>query len=375
MFFSEKHLEAFRTHAARCNNVLNGVHEGCSPYNTSKERSKWGIDDEYGGITGTIVPKDILRVARVLVTGKTDEQPGKSPELGAEYRLRHGESIFCDIGCGTGRPSSYFASLGLRCSMGFDVDSLQVLNSMAGYNKLLQQRVGFNCPVTFFKQDALALETLDPVTHVYSFIGKSLRPCRRIVNELTIRLGYPNFAYAVARLVAETKTLKVLVAVVLRTAELIETGLIECMFEHDVIVLPGMRMSAGNSYLGFVIPINEERRRRVKQTLRALIQNRFNKVDQEAEKSGREMFTCATSNRKHSLTAEVYAALALGPNKALQLGDDPSDRRRPLRACRRTLLNEPENDESSSQTERIIKRERLATISPSKRSRRSGDSS
>ena len=180
MSFNASHLKKLEDHATKCNNILLSLHEGCNPYYTKKEREKWGIEDDYGGITGTILPGHMMRFAEILLLGKVVDHSSQevntaSTELAEDFRLTQGNSIFCDIGCGTGRPSFYFAGLDIKCSLGFDVSAIQILNSIAGHDRLLKSpasSIQFACPVSLFKLDAFNLNSLDPVTHAYAFIGK-----------------------------------------------------------------------------------------------------------------------------------------------------------------------------------------------------------
>lgn len=162
-------IAQFSTHARKCNRILNGVHEACGPFISKEERQAHMLEDDYGGITGTIGPKHLERVAKVLATG-LDEHGNQVLE--SDYLLQVGKSIFCDVGCGTGRPSFYFAGLPIKCSLGFDVDSLQVLNSCLGHQELVKRGTALISKIGFFKENALTLTSLSPVTHVYCFIGK-----------------------------------------------------------------------------------------------------------------------------------------------------------------------------------------------------------
>ena len=214
------------------NQIVSRVHEGCSPYFTSKERSQLLLDDEYGGITGTILPGSFAKLMKAAE---------HLPELSFNE-----ESIFCDVGCGTGRPNFYLSNIKMKDSIGFDIDPLQVLNAKAGYSKLKQsKKIDMVTPIQFFELDVYRLKTLDPVTHVYAF------------------LGYSAVAARLAALLVHSKTLKVMFIVTLRKEDLRECGLISDE-DEDVIFVPGLKMGAGNSYLGVVIPTdNLERRNRI----------------------------------------------------------------------------------------------------------------
>ncbi|KAH9259040.1 hypothetical protein BASA81_002660 [Batrachochytrium salamandrivorans] len=239
--YGEFEVKEFNAFASRCNTILGSVHEGCGPYLTPKERAKFGLDSDYGGITGTIVPRDIGRVAELLMTGKLE-----SYVLPVEFLFEPGESVFLDVGCGTGRPTCYFAKLGLKCSLGLDIDALQVVNSTMGYTKLQSHGMAWQCPISFFKQDCLELRSFGPTTHAYAFVG------------------YSELAAGIARLVLNSPALKALVLVVLKRDELKACGLLDKEDENDkkseTIVLGGMKMGGGYSYLGLVIPITPHRR-------------------------------------------------------------------------------------------------------------------
>jgi len=208
-----------------------------APKATTKERAAYADKGStYGGITGTVSVASIARMVDAL-TGD-----GLLPQ----YRL-NGSSVFCDIGCGTGRPTFYFAGLPIRASLGFDVDDFQVRNSMNGWRLLRNNadKISFRAPVSLIVQDALLLNSLDPVTHAYAFVG------------------YSAFTSIVVQLAARTPSLKALCLVVLRDRELVETGLLNRETDTDVIAVGGMTMAGGRSYPGFVIPMTEARRKRV----------------------------------------------------------------------------------------------------------------
>lgn len=292
--YDELEVKEFHAFASRCNTILGSVHEGCGPYLTTRERAKFGLDSDYGGITGTIVPRDIGRVAELLMTGKLD-----SSVLPAEYLLVRGESVFLDVGCGTGRPTCYFAQLGLKCSLGLDIDALQVVNSTAGYGKLQSHGMAWQCPISFFKQDCLELKSFGPVTHAYAFVG------------------YSELAAGIARLVLNSPTLKALVLVVLKRDELRACGLLD---EEDdkspeTIVLGGMRMGGGCSYLGLVVPITPHRRGAIARALKRQSVPRL-KPD-----------TLATN----PIQLELLVALKRGVNGEMAPQFDSESR--PVRAC------------------------------------------
>jgi hypothetical protein len=230
-------------HMQRCNELIGSIHEAAAPFFTSRERSEMGIDAEYGGITGTIVPSSMNRVLETMAYGVDDV-------IAEEFLFRDNESIFCDVGCGTGRPSFYVAGLKIKCSLGFDIDDLQLLNCLAGYRKLSKSKVELQCPVLMFKQDLFAVRSLDPVTHVYAFIG------------------YTAVAKEIARLVITSSTLKLITLVVLTKNIMYENGFM-CKDEDnsDVVCFTSMRMSGGKSYMGFVIPITERRKNHIIQCI------------------------------------------------------------------------------------------------------------
>ena len=146
-----------------------------------------------------------------------------------------------DIGSGTGRPVIYMASTPIRASVGFDIDPMQTWNSCNGLSLVEKgNKNPLKCPVAFFQADVLRIQNLDPVTHAYAF------------------LGYPDIINATALLLARSRSVKVFVAVVLHEKEIKSTGLVDD--RSDVIVLTGLQMPGGNSYMAYVIPMTKKRR-------------------------------------------------------------------------------------------------------------------
>ena len=226
-------------HVASVNRLLNKIHEHVSPKFTAKERKKYGIGEEYGGITGTLRPKSMERVAMALM-GTPD---ARGNALDDYYHLKRGESVFCDIGSGTGRPTFYFAHFPIRASLGFDIDPAQVLNSLQGYRVVRKHKL-LACPVALFQADVTRVGDMNPVTHVFAF------------------LGYTKIVKSTAALIARSSTVRVLVAVVLHDAEIRGAGLLGDG-DDDAVWLNGMQMPGGNSYRAVVLPMTSARRRRV----------------------------------------------------------------------------------------------------------------
>lgn len=221
------------------NRVLNQCHEHVSPKYTPEERLKYNMTEEYGGITGTLVPQSFFKIMETLSTS-----------LPEEYAINN-ESVFCDVGCGTGRPVFYMATVSIAASVGFDIDPMQVYNSCQSHVRL-ERHEGktntkiLNCEnVRLFQMNAMDIDDLAPVTHVYSFIG------------------YPRLVSTLTQLVARSLTVKVFIAVVLHANELNNTGIVDDM--SDVTVIHGVRMPAGNAYSAYIIPMTAERRRRLLQ--------------------------------------------------------------------------------------------------------------
>jgi len=232
----------FSKSATAINNLLRSSHEHVSPKYTSKELQEYEAEGEYGGITGTLVPSSILRVAKVL-TGDSSSCTTQHYTLPIERQLHEGKSVFCDIGSGTGRPSLYMSSTGIKASIGFDIDPMQVLGSLNGLKNVeaKSKRTALRTPVAFFQGDVCRIESLNPVTHAFGF------------------LGYPQIVAHTAALVARSDSVQVFVAVVLHERELKATGLIDD--KADVLMLSGMTMPGGNSYTAYVIPMTDERRK------------------------------------------------------------------------------------------------------------------
>ena len=234
---NEDPLCTLAKHMSKINRILNKIHEHVSPKFTASERKKYGITEEYGGITGTLRPKSIERVARALL-GAADD---KGRALSKEFWLRDNESVFCDIGSGTGRPVFYFAHMRLRACVGFDIDPAQVMNSFHGYQKV---KDSLRCPVALFKGDSTKIDSLAPVTHAFAF------------------LGYSSIVKFTSALVARSPSVRVLVAIVLHDAELRENGLLHDD-DDDIVRLKGIQMPGGNSYRAVVIPLTTSRKKRV----------------------------------------------------------------------------------------------------------------
>jgi hypothetical protein len=235
-------FEAFHAHASKCNLILNTLHEAVAPKFTSVERAKFADKGaSYGGITGTVSSKSIARLASTMSADPSSES---EPKLATRFLLTP-DSVFCDIGCGTGRPNFYFACLPIRASVGFDVDHLQADNFIPGWRKLLMRGVEFRAPLGLFQHDMLQLRSLNPATHAFSFVG------------------YEDFTHDIARLVVQSPSVRVLTLIVLRAKEVIESGLWDPQTDTDVIQVPGMEMSGGRSYPAFAIPVTALRRKRV----------------------------------------------------------------------------------------------------------------
>ena len=293
--FNDNDVDDFMDHALSSNASLYVVHEACGPFYTSKERARFGNDSSYGGITGSVRPYDVGRIARLLMTGRFKDSDTQL--LSSDFLLKKHTSVFLDAGSGTGRPTFYFARLALRCSIGFDIDELQVSNSRACLNKLVQLDPSrFSSPISLFKQDALALDSLGPVTHAYCFIG------------------YPLLAVKLARLALTSPQLKVICVVTLDNKWLTSAGLVD---DKEVIALHSMKMSGGNSYRGAVIPLTEYRKRTIAAAL--------------AEEE--ESFTMAEGAvEPNQVNAQLELALECGPNQ-LDAGNW-QQAGRPIRACR-----------------------------------------
>ena len=128
-------------HMSECNRAINSLHESAAPKFTEKERNKFGIQNDYGGITGTIQPSSINTIVKILQGGISE----KGITLEKAFQLKEKESIFCDIGCGTGRPTFYFGGLKLKASIGFDIDKLQVFGSCSAWSVLVRKAFFFFC--------------------------------------------------------------------------------------------------------------------------------------------------------------------------------------------------------------------------------------
>lgn len=235
---SEEHFEEISKNARIVNTRISSVMESTSPFYTPKERERMGIDQTYGGITGTIIPSSFMRFFKSLQNNE-------------ELKVKQDESVFCDVGSGMGRPSLTAALFPFKLCLGFDIDEVQVQNSFnaqAATSKIDTSVI--MSPVKFLHQDVRTLASLDPSTHVYAFVG------------------FSGMIYEIARLIAQSITPKVLCIVVVKTDGLIGSGLF-ADGDTGVVVLKGMKMSSGRSYTGFLIPISDALKERIKTSLQS----------------------------------------------------------------------------------------------------------
>mmetsp|Transcript_9474 Transcript_9474/g.17865 ORF Transcript_9474/g.17865 Transcript_9474/m.17865 type:complete len:334 (-) Transcript_9474:193-1194(-) len=268
----------------KINSSLHKIHEYCAPKYTDKERESLGIQGEYGGITGTLQSSAFLRLANALCGKRIDGLRFKNKPVGDDnvgwladkFTMKRGESVFCDIGSGTGRPTFYFSTLDIRASVGFDIDPMQVINSCVGEKRLLKNpetRKFIKAPTFFCQGDVLCIESLAPTTHAFGF------------------LGYTDVINATTLLVAKTKTIKVFAVVVIHERDLRESGILE---DDDtdtdgsrVLKMLNLSMPGGHSYQGFICPMTPERRKRViarltGRTKQPRVDTKFSKVITDA---------------------------------------------------------------------------------------------
>ena len=86
--------KGFLLNCGRINRTLNKIHEHVSPKYTSTERAKFGMEAEYGGITGTLRPSAISRIAQVL-SGQPDPASREgSPVVVPEQMRLNRDSVF-----------------------------------------------------------------------------------------------------------------------------------------------------------------------------------------------------------------------------------------------------------------------------------------
>ena len=140
----------------RINRLLNQLHEYAGPKFTSAERASMGSDDSYGGITGAIRAKSMRRIFdRLGMFGG-----------GAEPR-----SLFVDIGSGSGRVVFYAAHLGIP-AIGFDIDDYVVRCSYHARQHLKKSdALLLKAPAVLLKADVFRVQSLEPATHAFSFVG------------------------------------------------------------------------------------------------------------------------------------------------------------------------------------------------------------
>jgi hypothetical protein len=224
----------------RCREVnikLRGIHEGVEPKYTSKDLKKFNGEGEYGGITGTI-SSGFSRIGHALMGLNIGDGV-----LGPEYIFEPYQSIFLDIGSGTGRPVLSMAGLPLKLCIGFDISRLQVQNSIVNYREMERKGAGVSTPAVFFHHDLFRLKSFDPVTHAYAFVG------------------YEEFVHRIAFIASLSTTLKTLVLVILHK-EIQECQLYDPNEDTDVLQLT-VAMTGGKSYRAFIIPMTFARKARV----------------------------------------------------------------------------------------------------------------
>jgi hypothetical protein len=290
--------EASLSQLGLINRIINQVFEPTGAFFTPAELALFASlrsgKIDYGGVTGTILPGSIFALLRVMTlkcklnycpcsfialfatsafifcysvsrshhTRKNDSLSAKNkaalkhiPEI---FRFVAGESVFCDIGSGSGRPTMYAAQcLKGQSSFGFDICSLQVdfsmraLDVVQGGKKttknggLLQEE-----NITFFQGDVFLMASLGPATHCYSFFGDKM------------------VALHTAALLARSESVKFFSCVYTHEDFIELCGLIHSD-DVDVIKQPGCNMRNG-SYMGAAFPWTQTRRERVLACLAAL---------------------------------------------------------------------------------------------------------
>ncbi len=254
----------------RINSRLLRDHEHVSVKFTPAQCREYGIEDEYGGITGTLQPGAFERIARCLAGcaeplallhrrgTEADEPRLQTRQLAREFRLEAGKSVICDVGSGTGRPSIYFGCLPLRASVGVDIDPMLVFGSCHSLRGVERDLPGMlRAPVGFHHGDVTKLASFGPATHLFGF------------------MGYPALVKATVLLAARSAEVKVLVAVVLHKRELSGCGVLDEDIDlgaepgASVMILPDLVMPGGRRYLGLVIPMTAQRKARALSALRA----------------------------------------------------------------------------------------------------------
>jgi len=211
-------IMALSAHADEVHRLLRKVHEAVAPLSTK--------DAESGGATGTVTPSSLVRILETMKLTTS--------------------SVFCDVGCGTGRVALTAAGVEMKASRGFDIDPLQVMNACVGWARVTERLPRLPTPVYLFRRDAFKMESLDPATHVYCFAG------------------YADIVKRVARLAARSTTVQTLAMIPLRQSTLVECGL----WGEDVITLTGTRMAGGRQYACYVMPMTVERCERVDRAMR-----------------------------------------------------------------------------------------------------------
>ena len=202
---------------------LRRQHVATRQFYTSAERIKLGIENQYGGIPGSLTPSSLERIFVAL---------GLVP----------GRDKMCDIGSGTGVVVLAAAATGVE-AFGFDIDP----DAVAGSLEMARRLQGvLHARVAFFQADVLAVERLS-ATAFYSFTG------------------FPAMTYAASWLAAsssggaESPGVK-LAIVVVHPEHLYECGLVH-EDDEDVATF-AVQMPSGNSYRAFVVTMTAARCKR-----------------------------------------------------------------------------------------------------------------
>jgi SAM-dependent methyltransferase len=222
----------------RVNLVVRSGHECNLPFYTSAQRLQFALGD-YGGVAGTIMLASFSRILHTITY-----------KWGGLYRLLTNESVFVDVGSGTGMPVFIMACLQLRYVFGFDICPLIVSTSYDRFKKLSGIQGLFNTNAYLFTANCNLVRTLGNATHVYIFAG-----C-------------VEHFMACVDLILLSPCVVLFAAVVTHRDYVTSSGCL-CRGDTDVEELKNLNMS-GSSHTGYVMPMTKVRRARMQQARRLM---------------------------------------------------------------------------------------------------------
>lgn len=201
----------------------------------------------HAGIPGNLSEGSLLKIMAVLYTGKNPRT--KEPIEGWTEDLLISGGQFLDVGSGLGHPVAYAAVCfrdEIACAFGIENAPRAVFLSCVVWRNL--DPTFRNLRMAFFERDAKDVDSYNPVTHVYAFVGE------------IFLMGH------VIRIAMNSPMLRMLIIIPTNKAWLETCGLLTTtgVGDDDVFKLP-VQMSAktNKGHTCYFIPMTEDRLSRV----------------------------------------------------------------------------------------------------------------